>query len=309
MADSKPRGTGHAKHPRAGEAKESPARREAREDSNAAETRTDAVEAFLKAHPEKRVQRRGPAPYTHGEDLEAGEDDRRAVFQALGHDTDGKCPAGVDWRTRGEQPAKFCALPEDAQKANWAASLRASSYLNHLGVTTAEAYAQKAAAVAPCGWWFCGQSLKADQWADLLAAVEILRASGRDPNGFVLAYWAATYAQNVAWAIEWPTWKDLRAFIEKNPNLPASTIDGGAISRLQAVEWAKRPSGGRGQPVDAPYHRFLNEYPAGPSAEWTPSVAGAILFLFGLADKERLADEKQRASREWNRGGELSKRR
>jgi hypothetical protein len=215
----------------------------------------------------------------------------------------------VDWRTRGEQPAKFCALPEDAQKANWAASLRASGYLNHLGVTTAEAYAQKAAAVAPCGWWFCGQSLKAGQWADLLAAVEILRASGRDPNGFVLAYWAATYAQNVAWAIEWPTWKDLRAFIEKNPNLPASTIDGGAISRLQAVEWAKRPSGGRGQPVDAPYHRFLNEYPAGPSAGWTPSVAGAILFLFGLADKERLADEKQRASREWKRGGELNKRR
>lgn len=82
-----------------------------------------------------------------------------------------------------------------------------------------------------------------------------------------------------------------------------------ALRRFQQSKWAAYPREGGGHAPDKPYQLFLNEYPTGPSAKWTPAVAGAILFLFGLGKKgTRLDKEIHRAECAWRRGGELNVR-
>jgi hypothetical protein len=281
--------------------------------ADAGETRPQtSSEEFLALHPDRRIQRRAPAPYPVV--LTQSEKDKRAILAALNHDIHDKCPVSIDWRAFHKRPEDFIHVQNDHYMANRAACLRASSYIAFHSAKVA------LAAMASCGWWFCGRNLKADRWANLWKAIEILRESGDDPNGWELAYRVHAYGQNVEWAREWPKWKGLWEFIAMNPDRPATTIDDDTLTQLRAIEWAKHPPKGVGKPVDAPYHRFLNGYPVkfweelpekppedSLSAKWTPAVAAASLVLFGLVKEgSTLKKETHRAQEAWYLGKELN---
>lgn len=265
--------------------------------------------------------------------VEQWERDKRAVFQALGHDVDGKCPAGVDWEAHYKNRENLSKVPIENEAANRAANLRASSWITFHSAKVARE-ARRGCGPWSCGWWFCGKNLKADQWADLRTAIKILKESGRDPNGWELAYRASAYAENVRLAKKWPQVKDLWAFYGKNPNLLPDTIEvqwewcngewkhdpkdrDALLEKLQAVLFARHPQG-VGKPVDAPYHHFLNDHPVkswesfpegGVSSTWAPKVAAALLVLFGtVKEGSSLKKETHRAAEAWDLGRELNHR-
>ncbi|MGD0839286.1 MAG: hypothetical protein ABSB49_21850, partial [Polyangia bacterium] len=151
--------------------------------------RPQTSEEFLALHPEKRAKPCAVAPLPVV--LTPSEMDRRAVLEALGHDADGKCPAGIDWRT-SQTPAE-----------------RRTSRYNYTGESPR-------LDDSPCGWWWCGKELKAERWAELHKAVEVLRKAGIDPCCHGVAYDAGQYARDKAWLRRFP---DLKAQESVDPAL------------------------------------------------------------------------------------------
>jgi hypothetical protein len=307
--------------------------KDARDGAKALRTREKELAAIEKFRVEKGITTKrlitAPPPVI----LPQSEKDKREVLMALGHDAKGKCPTGVDWRAFHEHTENLVHVPTDQYMANRAACLRATSYINFHSAKVALA-ARASCGPWSCGWWCCGKNLKANQWTDLRRAIEILKASDRDPNGWEMAYRAHAYATNVAWAREWPKWEDLWKFYEKNPNLLPDTInvqwewcDGewkhdpkdrdALLEKLQVVLFGRHPKG-VGKPVDAPYHHLLNDYPVKSwetfpkdevSPTWTPKVAAALLVLFGtVKEGSTLKKETHRAREAWDLGSELNHR-
>jgi hypothetical protein len=168
-------------------------------------------------------------------------------------------------------------------------------------------------AVLPaCGWRWCADkdSLTPEHWADLRAAVEILRERGCDPNGRPVAYQASMYAGLRQREKAWPEAKAAvlaAVFLDTVPQ----DVDVHRLTALRVEEatlrWAAAPRRVRGgNPIDKPYQVFLNNVNAGGG---TPAVAAAILFLFGVGKKgARLDKETHRAEVAWRRGGKLNVR-
>jgi len=242
-------------------------------------------------------------PQSHG--------DKREVLAALGHDAAGTCPAGVDWRIiRDNQVsgvrADFAGMSEDTKAASWNAYRRALCHFNISG--------EWPESFAPCGWWFCGKPLKAPQWSDLARAVQILKAKGIDPSGYIAP--VGLYAESVALARQWPEnkplWASVQVIKKELPELAQGPLSPQAHRRLRAMSesrWAAYPKDGRGAPVVAPYKRFLNCNDR-PPVNWTAQVAAAIFFLFGLGEKgASLKSEIRRAEVSWTRKNDLNFRR
>jgi hypothetical protein len=250
------------------------------------------------------------------------------VWKALGHDEHGRCPAGVDWRIPDQESAIRAAAIRaaagvdlrtldqkypDHATAIRAAEIRAVSQINF---ALAEGRQPRTLESIPaCGWWWCGQNLKPNQWADLASAVEILTEAGIDPNREGVAYKAGTYAEMEARAGQWERGKSehVLSFLQANKESLEGTRGIHLLRGLALAERAAHPRGHAGPPVDAPYHQFLNEpseewKPSEkwePSEKWTPAVAASVLVLFAL-EKRRLREAVSRADDAWFRGGELN---
>jgi hypothetical protein len=220
------------------------------------------------------------------------EKDKREVFRALGHDVNGKCPAGIDWKE------DFRKVPEMLRDAHTIALTRAWCHFP-LAHSLAPMTNLKPAALSPCGWGWCADKdrLKPERWSDLLKAVEILKERGIDPNGYPVAVQASMYATLRQYKEAWPEHK--RAVealgVLKDVDIPARP----ALQMEEAMfRWPANPKP-RGGNTDKPCQIFLNNiYAAGGTA----AVAAAILFLFGLGKQgERLKALKHRIEVAWGR--------
>jgi len=305
-------------------------------------------EAYLAAHPWKRAQHKPAAPLPVV--LSQADQDRAKVLAELGHGPDGTCPAGVDWRKAREPftvPRVNCAVEalrvaeeahgakptsasKDAVKATGAAvhatlavamptfadrnrnalapSARAACDCNGRGTDVEARF-------SPCGWWWCRKSarLKGPQWAELRAALEVLRGEGIDPCGFGVALAAGTYAEHKALAERWTDVKDLDTFVRKNPGVRERFIGNPSVHLLRSMEeakWAACPLEKKRAP-DLTTWRFLwrvqqvRESDRGwwpsPHKATMPTVAAAILVLFGLAGDSTLKAGTHRLEVAWPR--------
>ena len=275
---------------------------------NGPRVRAQDVNAYLEAHPEKRAKPlvTKPLPMV----VPKSEKDRAAVWKALGHGENAKCPA-VDWRDyRLPERLKISSRieelsPEEREHAaRYIAHMRACIHSHHVGRMPAKFPA--------CGWWWCGQKLKPEQWADLLAAVHALERGSMDPNGRSVAHHAYLYADRKTWAKRWPEQKSLCDAVEAQPGFADAVKRAPATARYllaaETARWAAWPRKGGGHPVDAPLQHLLNETPFGPSPNWKPAVVAAILVLFGLADDERFSAVKHRMEVAWKHPGDLNRR-
>jgi hypothetical protein len=214
-----------------------------------------------------------------GHDIDGGrveqwEQDKRAVLKALGHDENGKCPAGVDWRN------DIRTVPEELKDANSTARTRAGCHfpLAHRLSNC------RPASVAACGWWWCSQKkpLTSQQWTDLHAALEDLRAKGIDPNGAGVAYHAGVYATLKSHKAAWGAYAQTAKFIDEAPQAAEKLFkdDYEEIQREVAkYKWVASPREGKRNPKDKATWLFLNSV---RSAGGKSAVAAAIAFLFGL---------------------------
>jgi hypothetical protein len=221
------------------------------------------------------------------------EKDKRAVFQALGHDADGSCPVGVDWRNNIRN------VPEELRAASSAASTRARCHFPYGDTATKEQVDRLNATFPACGWKWCADKdrLKALQWADLLAALEDLKAADIDPNGCDMASHADLYAgfskQRAMWL---PSYKPLLAAVACNPML--ERMNPYPLFLARQAEWIGSPK------VNKAMHLFLNRIGV---AGFSAAVAAAILFLFGLAEENRRYQNfKHSIEAAWARGGDLN---
>jgi hypothetical protein len=167
------------KRPHAGEAKAAPVAPRARQRENAAEKRAREV-ALIETEVVKRGIKAKPliaAPLP--EVLSDTEKTKRPVLQALGHDADGKCPAG-----------------DEASVKRWL--LFANHHLPAMNPD--EFYSGPA-----CGWLWCHKrdGFKATQWTDLLEALKILDDNGINPNSAELVELAKEYASGTDWRKLW----------------------------------------------------------------------------------------------------------
>jgi hypothetical protein len=225
--------------------------------------------------------------------VEQWQKDRHAVFQALRHDSEGNCPLGVDWRNNAREE------PEELRDANFSAYRRASCHFPSNETATPELAREMSQTFPACGWKWCKDKhrLKPEQWGDLLAALEDLKANNIEPTGTELAIYAMNYASFSKQRAMWPAYKHLLAACQKAP----------AIERMEnptLLFWARRSEWAGAPKFDKPLQIFLNSvfvrgFPA--------AVAAAILFLLGLAiEGERYANLKHRIETAWSRRGKLN---
>jgi hypothetical protein len=284
---------------------------EARQGENAAQRQARVEAAFVatgkkrlahSAHSIREVEQlekdRDGLQHKLGHDRDGGrvaqwEKDKRTVLQALGHDTDGKCPAGVNWRD------DIRNVPKELRAASSAASSRAQCHFPYIDTATKEQVDRLNATFPACGWKWCADKdrLKALQWADLLAAVEDLKAADIDPNdchiGIHADFYAGLSKQRSMWL---SSYKPLLAAAARNPML--ERMNPYPLFLARQAEWIGATK------VDKPMQLFLNRI---GNAGFSAAVAAAILFLFGLAEEDRrYRNFKHSIEASWARGGDLN---
>jgi hypothetical protein len=221
---------------------------------------------------------------------------REQVLQALGHDANGTCPKGVDYRT---DPNK---VPDGLQDAHALARMRARCHfiLLHCFEKRTEQ-----PSLPGCGWWWCEQKdrLKAAQWSDLLAALEILKENDVDPHDAGVVQHACLYSTGKRYKEAWSQFKPRAKFIDADPAAAAYLPE----EMRREVERYRRVAGPRaGKSIDMPLQHFLNRiYDAGGT--W--QIAAALFFLFGLAKRgASFKDVKHDIEVRWTRPNKLNGR-
>jgi hypothetical protein len=256
----------------------------------------------MDANPDKVTIRRCPTKPVSDFTIAA-----RAVFRALGHDSEGKCPLGVDWRNNNVRE-----VPEELRAANYAALMRAYCHMPLDHMMTKEPITAPDA-LPGCGWKWCeekdkykgGDEIAEDYWNNLKAALDDLKGRDIDPNGKGVADLAATYARLMQHAEAWDAYAEHASVIARTPD-PERHFSPELRQMIGIFQWAKAPREGGGRPTDKPMQLFLNGVHA---AKGDATAAAAILFLVGLAPKGAdYAGEKDRIAKAWKSGGELNGR-
>jgi hypothetical protein len=259
------------------------------------------IKKWIDANPDKVTIQRCPTKPISDFTIAA-----RAVFRALGHDSEGKCPSGVDWRNNARK------VPEELRAENYAASTRASCHLPLVHMMSRKPITAPDT-LPGCGWKWCeekdkykvGDKIAEDYWNNLKAALDDLKGHDRDPNGHEVALLAATYARFMQYAEGWNAYIEHASVIARTPD-PEYHFSLALRQAVGTFQWAKAPREGGGRPTDKPVQLFLNGVHA---SKGDITVAAAISFLFGLAPRGTdYAGEKDRIAKAWKAGGDLNRR-
>jgi len=292
-------------------------------DANRAKNVAQTSEQWLKANPppppkteaEKRAEWNAahpdrPLPLPNQPPVTESEKVKRAVFQALGHDIDGKCPIGLD-RHNNLLSMMRDGVPEELQFATLAAQTRVQCFAPLVHVrwnserTNEELLNLKT--FTACGWKWCKDKdkLTRERWSDLLSAAKDLRAHGLDPTGYAVAYYAAEYANLCRQEAVAPAYKTLQSEIENTPGAQHH-FSPELLQAAEATRWVAAARKLGSNSTACSMQLFLNRvYVDIYMAD--ALVAAAILFLFGFGDDNKdYAHLKESVRMAWTRTNEMS---